>query len=190
MHGDVDLGDLQPGHDAALVRAARLGDVEAFAAIVDRHGPVMRRYARLILGNDDDALDATQDALVSAWQGLDSFRGESALRTWLFTLVSRRAADLQRRRRPLPVSEDDLEQHLESVSDQAVGGVLEGELVLALQSALQELPWHQRACWLLREIEGLSYDEIATALGVTPASVRRYLHRGREALARRMEAWR
>ena len=67
--------------------------------------------------------------------------------------------------------------------------MLEGELVLALQSALQELPWHQRACWLLREIEGLD-DEIATALGVTPASVRGYLHRGREALARRMEAWR
>ena len=86
--------------DAALARAARLGDVEAFAAIVDRHGPVMRRYARFILGDDDDASDATQDALVSAWRGLDSFRGDSALRTWLFTLVSRRAADLQRKRRP------------------------------------------------------------------------------------------
>ena len=176
--------------DAALARAARLGDVEAFAAIVDRHGPVMRRYARFILGDDDDASDATQDALVSAWRGLDSFRGDSALRTWLFTLVSRRAADLQRRRRPLPVSDEDLEQHLESVSDPALGGALEDELVVALQSALPELPWHQRACWLLREIEGLSYDEIATALGITPDRVRGYLHRGREALARRMEAWR
>jgi RNA polymerase sigma-70 factor (ECF subfamily) len=183
---------VEPGErsDAALLRAARLGDTEAFAVIVQRHGPGMRRFARFILGSDDDADDATQEALVSAWRGLSTFRGDAALRTWLFTLVSRRAADLQRRRRPLPVADERLDRELPALPDSAVGGTLEADLLLALRRALQELPWRQRACWLLREVEGLSYDEIAVTLGVTSGQVRGYLHRGRTALADRMEAWR
>ena len=176
--------------DAALLRAARLGDTDAFGGIVERHGPGMRRYARFILGDEDDAADATQEALVSAWRGLGTFRGESSLRTWLFTLVSRRAADLQRRRRPVPVEEQQLEQRLPAAPDTASGTAVEAELLEALRSALQELPWRQRACWLLREVEGLSYDEIAATVGVTSGQVRGYLHRGRASLAERMEPWR
>ena len=191
--------DQQQRSDAALARAARLGDTDAFAVIIDRHGPVMRRYARFILGNDDDASDATQEALVSAWRSLDGFRGESTLRTWLFTLVSRRAADLQRKRKPTPLEDEALELHIESASDVTLGGAMESELLTALRAALQELPILQRSCWLLREIEGngeadllaqLASSEIATALSITPASVRGLLHRSREALATRMEAWR
>jgi RNA polymerase sigma-70 factor, ECF subfamily len=176
--------------DAALLRAARFGDTDAFGAIVERHGPGMRRYARFILGDEDDAADATQEALVSAWRGLGTFRGESSLRTWLFTLVSRRAADLQRRRRPVPVEEQQLEQRLPAAPDTASGTAVEAELLEALRSALQELPWRQRACWLLRELEGLSYDEIAATVGVTSGQVRGYLQRGRATLAERMEPWR
>ncbi len=176
--------------DGALLRAARLGDTDAFGAVVERHGPGMRRYARFILGDEDDAADATQEALVSAWRGLGTFRGESSLRTWLFTLVSRRAADLQRRRRPVPVPEEQLEQRLPTVPDTASGSALEADLVEALRAALQDLPWRQRACWVLRELEGLSYDEIAATVGVTSGQVRGYLQRGRATLAERMEPWR
>lgn len=194
------FGPKRPGHwpgvelaersDDALLRAARLGDTDAFAAVVHRHGPGMRRYARLILGDDEDAADATQDALVSAWRALATFRGDSSLRTWLFTLVSRRAADLQRRRRAVPVEDEQLERRLPALPDVAAGRAVEADLLAALRAALQELPWRQRACWLLREVEGLGYDEIAAALGVTSGQVRGYLHRGRADLARRMEAWR
>lgn len=176
--------------DGALLRAARLGDTDAFGAVVERHGPGMRRYARFILGDEEDAADATQEALVSAWRGLGTFRGESSLRTWLFTLVSRRAADLQRRRRPVPVDEQQLEQRLPGGPDTASGTALETDLLAALRSALQELPWRQRACWVLRELEGLSYDEIAATLAITSGQVRGYLHRGRTTLAERMESWR
>ncbi len=176
--------------DDALLRAARLGDTEAFAAVVHRHGPGMRRYAHFILGDDEDAADATQDALVSAWRSLPTFRGDSTLRTWLFTLVSRRAADLQRRSRPVPVDDAGLERRLPPLPDTASGGTLEAELLAALREALQELPWRQRACWLLREVEGLSYAEIGATLGVTSGQVRGYLHRGRAQLAERMESWR
>lgn len=182
--------DLSEPSNETLVRAARLGDEAAFAAIVNRHGPPMRRYALFILGNDADASDATQEALVSAWTALQTFRGDSTLRTWLFTLVSRRAADLQRKRRPTPIDDAGLEPRLEPVADVAVAGALENELVTALRGALQELPLLQRSCWLLREVEGLSYDEIATALSTTPTSVRGCLSRARATLATKMEAWR
>ena len=188
--GQVGAGGIEQRSDGALLRAARLGDTDAFGAVVERHGPGMRRYARFILGDEDDAADATQEALVSAWRGLDTFRGESSLRTWLFTLVSRRAADLQRRRRPVPVPEEQLEQRLPTVPDTASGSALEVDLVEALRSALQDLPWRQRACWVLRELEGLSYDEIAATVGVTSGQVRGYLQRGRATLAERMEPWR
>jgi len=183
----VDLGQRS---DDALVRAARLGDTDAFAAVVHRHGPGMERYARFILGDDQDAADATQEALVSAWRGLPGFRGDSTVRTWLFTLVSRRAADLQRRRRPLPVDDEQLERRLPALPDTALATALEADLLAALRAALQALPWRQRASWLLREVEGLRYDEIAATLGVTSGQVRGYLSRGRAELAERMQAWR
>lgn len=182
--------ELPEPSDEALVRAARLGDETAFAAIVERHGPVMWRYASYLLGQDADASDATQEALVSAWQGLESFRGDSSLRTWLFTLVSRRAADLRRKRRPAPLDDAGLELHLDAVPDVTLEGVREHELVTAVRAALLELPVLQRSCWVLRELEGLSYEEIATTLGITSTSVRGCLSRGRTALAVKMEAWR
>ncbi len=74
---------------------------------MDRYGPGMLRYARrLVNGSDADAGEVVQEAFISAWKGLDSFRGESSLRTWLFRLVHRRAVDLLRNRRPTPIDDE------------------------------------------------------------------------------------
>ncbi|MDT9593507.1 sigma-70 family RNA polymerase sigma factor [Nocardioides zeae] len=177
--------------DDALLRAARLGDEEAFAVIVDRYGPGMYHYAlRLVGGSAADAGEVTQEALISAWRSLDSFAGRSSLRTWLFRLVHRRAADLHRHRRPTPIDDELLSTVVRPATENPLQRVMEAELVAALQQALDELPWHQRAAWLLREIEGMSYEEIAAALDTTPGSVRGHLHRGRRTLAERMARWR
>lgn len=177
--------------DDALVRAARVGDDQAFREIVDRHGPGMYRYAlRLCGGSDADAGEATQDALVSAWKDLATFRGDSSLRTWLFRLVHRRAVDLQRRRRPTPVDDDLLTRIIEPSDDDPLQDAMDHELLGALQKALDELSSHQRSVWLLREVEGMSYAEIAQAMGIPEGSVRGHLHRGRKSLAERMERWR
>lgn len=177
--------------DDALVRAARLGDEQAFAVVVSRHGPAMHRYAlRLVGGHRADAAEATQDALVSAWRDLSLFEGRSSLRTWLMRLVHRRAADLQRKRRPTPIDDDLLSRVVRPASDNPLQSVLDAELLAALQVALDELPWHQRASWLLREVEGMSYDEIAETLAIPVGSVRGHLHRGRTTLTRRMARWR
>lgn len=177
--------------DAALVRAARLGDEAAFAEIVDRHGPGMHRYAsRLVGGDAADAAEVAQDALVSAWKALPTFAGTSSLRTWLFRIVHRRAADLARRRRPVPI-DDQLLSHLVPPSgENALRSVLDDELVAALQACLNELPWHQRSVWLLREVEEMSYEEIASTLSMTVGSVRGHLHRGRRTISERMARWR
>lgn len=176
--------------DEALLRAARLGDEEAFQAIIERHGPSMYRYAVRLVGSSADAADVTQDALVSAWRSLDSFAGRSSLRTWLFRLVHRRAADLQRVRKPTPIDDDLISRMTRPSTDNPLQSVLDHELLEALQQALDELPWHQRAVWLLREVEQMSYEEIAETLAISPGSVRGYLHRGRSTLAERMARWR
>ncbi|GAB3110058.1 sigma-70 family RNA polymerase sigma factor [Janibacter alkaliphilus] len=177
--------------DEALVRAVRLGDEQAFATVVDRYGPGMYRYAvRLVGGSDADAAEATQEALVSAWRGLPTFEGRSSLKTWLYRLVHRRAVDLVRQRRPVPVEDEQLAAVAPPARDDPLGAVLDGELLAALQQALDELPWGQRSVWLLREVEGMSYEEVASALSMTTGSVRGNLHRARRALAERMAPWR
>ena len=182
---------LEPASDAALVRAARLGDDAAFGELVDRHGPGMLRYARrLVGGSEADAGEVVQEAFISAWKGLDGFRGDSSLRTWLFRLVHRRAVDLIRHRRPTPIDDDLLSHVVRVADDNPLQDVMDSELLGALQEALDELPWNQRAAWLLREVEGLGYDEIAHAMGTTVGSVRGHLHRGRRQLAERMARWR
>lgn len=187
----VPADALAAASDAALVRAARLGDDDAFGEVVDRYGPGMLRYARrLVNGSDADAGEVVQEAFISAWKSLDSFRGESSLKTWLFRLVHRRAVDLLRHRRPTPIDDELLSRVVRVADDNPLQDVLDSELLEALQEALDELPWNQRSAWLLREVEGLGYDEIAHAMGTTVGSVRGHLHRGRRQLAERMARWR
>jgi len=176
--------------DLALARSAALGDREAFEEIVLRHGPGMLRYARRVLHDPGDAEEAVQDAFVAAWTSLEGFRGDSALRTWLFGLTSHKARDLARRRRPQPV-DDDLVAGLPADERSDPLALAEGaELARALDRALARLPYRQRACWLLAEIEGLSQAEVAQVLGTGPDVVRGQLARARRALEARMATWR
>lgn len=172
--------------DDTLRRAAALGDADAFAEILQRHGPAVFRYARRLLNDRGDAEEVVQDAFVAAWKAIPDFRGDASLRTWLFTITGRKAVDLLRKRRPTPV-DDDAFSGLTAVS--ADPGTTSG-LLAALDAALAELPYLQRAVWLLREIEQMSYAEIAATLHTTPTVVRGQLARARAALQQRLEEWR
>lgn len=176
--------------DEALVRAARVGDDRAFGQVVEKYGPGMYRYAMRLIGDEGDAGEVTQEAFVSAWKDLSLFAGRSSLKTWLYRLVHRRAVDLQRHRRPTPINDDLLSRVARPATDNPLQAVLNAELLAALQKALDELPWHQRATWLLREVEEMSYEEIAGALAMPVGSVRGHLHRGRRTIAERMVRWR
>jgi RNA polymerase sigma-70 factor (ECF subfamily) len=187
----ADDGSETEPSDRVLVRRVRLGDRSAFDEIIHRHGPGMYRFAiRMVGGDRTDAGEVVQEAFISAWKNIETFEARSALRTWLFSLVSRRAVDLQRKRRPTPVDDDFLSAVAPPANRDPLQDVMDKELVAALQAALAELPHQQRAVWLLRELEDMSYDDIATTLAMTPDSVRGQLHRGRKNLAERMAQWR
>jgi RNA polymerase sigma-70 factor (ECF subfamily) len=174
--------------DLVLARRAGLGDRQAFTAIAHRHGPVMFRLARRILLDDGEAEDAVQDALVAAWQGIGEFRGDAALRTWLFRLTLNKAHNLRRRRRPEPREPQD--DRPATVQDDPARGAIENALVAALDEALATLPDNQRITWILREVDELSYEEIAGIMRTSRDVVRGRLHRARQSLAERLAPWR
>lgn len=177
--------------DHVLTRRAALGDRTAFAEIFDRHASALYRLAvRMLDGDNQAAEDAVQEALTKAWLQIDGFRGDSSLRTWLFRLTANECHNSRRRRRPIPI-DDKLIAALSTDSAPSAEDATGGRFLLEeLDVALRELPWRQRATWLLREVEGLSYDEIATALSTTPTVIRGQLHRARATLAVRMARWR
>ncbi len=187
-HRPQQIGEIE---DRELARWAALGDRVAFGAIVDRHGAAMFRYAlRMSDGDTAAAEDAVQDALARAWIGLPGFRGDAALRTWLFSITGNAVLKARRRRRPVSM-DDRLLSVVPAPAQREPYRQLEAkEMQRALVVALAELPWRQRACWLLRESEDLSYEEIAEVLGTTTTVVRGQLHRARATLAVRMASWR
>jgi RNA polymerase sigma-70 factor (ECF subfamily) len=177
--------------DQLLARRAALGDRTAFAAIFDRHAAAMFRYALNMLDGDVHAAeDAVQDALENAWVHLPGFRGDAQLRTWLFRITANIVLAARRRRRPVAVDDELLTALPARAHEGPADQVQDAGLRAALELALTELPWRQRACWLLREMEGLSYEEIAGILSTTPVVVRGQLHRARATLAVRMVQWR
>ena len=165
--------------DPILVDLARRGDLEAFATLVERHRDVVLRVAARVVGADD-AEDVAQDAFLRAFHRLDRFRGDAAFRSWLLQITHNAAIDaLGRGRRTVPVSEagadlPDLEgtripaQRLE-----------QRERAQRLRSKISTLTPAHRAVLVLRDIEGLAYDEIADVTDSPVGSVKGRLHRAR-----------
>jgi len=183
--------DLVP--DALLAGRAADGDTAAFEALARRHGPLMRATARRLTGTLADADDVVQESLMQAWKQLDQLRDPAAVKSWLLRIVGTRSIDhLRKRRNHLAL--DDLENHVDAPSGQRTpdpeSTAVNASRVDALKSALARLPEEQRRCWVLKEFNDLSYEEIALTLNISPASVRGRLARARIALARTMEEWR
>ena len=192
MGGVVTTASPRTGSDAALARRAGLGDAAAFSELFARHFHPTFRYALHMLDGDEQvAEDAAQDAWLKAWRHLPDFRGESEFQTWVFRITARQVTDSRRRKRPIVVDPTLLEpvkaQSHDIDPERRLANV---QLWEALSLALSELPWRQRASWLLREFEDLSYERISKILDTSPTVVRGQLHRARRGLAIRMEQWR
>ena len=177
--------------DSWLVDRARTGDVEAYEALVRRHRDRIFRIALRMLGDRSDAEDVAQDVVIQLWTGLASFAGTSAFTTWLYRVVVNRCLDLRRRRdsagpqAPLPGPED--AGHPVEVD---VGRRVADRLRLeATMTAVAALPEEQRVVFVLHQLEGLSYAEVATVLGTTEPAVRGRLSRARASLLRRLREW-
>jgi RNA polymerase sigma-70 factor (ECF subfamily) len=165
-----------------LLRRARAGDSAAFSALAALHRDALVRAAFHVLGNEADALDATQEALLRAYRHLATFDGRASLVTWMRKITVRCSLDrieAMRRdrtlRRELP-SDDALPAH------EAVDEAARAEERRIVRQAIDELPSAQRAAVLLRDVEGLSYEEIAQALSIPKGTVMSRIYYGREAL--------
>lgn len=181
--------------EAALVARAQSGDLEAFEEFVRRHQRPILRFCRGMLGRGPDAEDAVQDVMVTAWRRLPTLRSTEAASTWLYRIARHRCIDTIRKRRPDggdPASQEERQTISESSRrpDSGPAGDTETQLALAeLRLHLATMSVAQREAWMLRELQGLSYQEIATITGETLASVRGRISRARITLAERMDPW-
>jgi RNA polymerase sigma-70 factor, ECF subfamily len=173
--------------DLELVRSAAAGDEQAFHALVDRHAPALFRSALSLSRNRADAEDLLQETLVAAYRGLRNFAGRSAVRTWMLTIMTRHAFKALHRSRhfratlsldAIAAGSDNHGGHPNAaiVQTQAATGV---ECRLDVMDVLRSLSEMHREVLVLREIQGLSYEEIAAVLGVPRGTVESRLYRAR-----------
>jgi RNA polymerase sigma-70 factor, ECF subfamily len=201
--------------ETALVEALRQGDRDAFASLVDAHSSWMMRIARSHVSSRASAEDVVQEAWLRCLRGLDGFESRSALKSWLFVIVTncaRRRAE--RDSRSVPFSElarreaeriepEPLEDRFFADSHPRWPGgwttfshrweglpdqrLLAGEVSARIESAAARLPDGQRAVFLLRDFEGWSSEDVCNALGISGSNQRVLLHRARHAIRAALE---
>ncbi|MQY40809.1 ECF RNA polymerase sigma-E factor [Streptomyces sp. RB17] len=176
--------------DALLAIRASEGDEDAFALLVRRHSRSLLLLATHILGNPQDAEEAVQDAFVSAWRRLPEFRHGAAFTTWIYRITVNRCLNARRRRRP-PLPLDEVAEPAAHEARSSPSRTAEEDAALAaLATALGGLKADQRVCWVLREVHGFSYTEIAHMTGASEEAVRGRLFRARRSLKEAMAPWR
>ncbi|HEX8094826.1 RNA polymerase sigma factor [Jatrophihabitans sp.] len=174
--------------DGYLVRRAQEGYLDAYAELVNRHSLLAYRVALRILGHQQDAEDVAQDALVTAWQQLPQFRGESSFSTWLYRIVTRRAVNrINRDRRH---NSTDVLTEVADDSSRTEIAFERNETVDAVTRAIQALPPTQRVVVVLHHLEGLSYADVAAITASSVPAVRTQLYRARRALGSALADWR
>jgi RNA polymerase sigma-70 factor (ECF subfamily) len=165
-----------------LVERARDGDEAAFAALVSAHRTMLFTVCYRILGQQHDAEDATQLALVAAWRNLGRFQQRSSFSTWLYRIGHNAALSLLRKRVPEPAG-DEVERRAGQRTSPA-DAVADAD---AVRWALAQIPPDFRAALVLREYAGLSYQEIAEAEGIKVETVKTRIARARRAVAALLE---
>jgi RNA polymerase sigma-70 factor (ECF subfamily) len=179
------------GREAALIQRCVAGDEDACAELVDEHQRLVYQLALHLLGDHDEAQDLSQEVFLRVFRTIHRFRGRSSLRTWIYRIAINQARNRlrwwRRRRRNQQISLDDhIRAHGELASQTAAASpdrvFRQKEVASRIWGALDALPFDQKTALVLREIDGLSYDEIAFSLGIAVGTVKSRLARARETL--------
>lgn len=184
----VDGGDedrLDADVDRWLVDKVRAGDIDAYEVLVRRHRGRIYRIALRMMGDPHDAEDVAQDVVIQVWTALAGFTGSSTFTTWLYRIVVNRCLNkLRRQRHTRPVLDTD-----PSPEGGAEDMVVAKHRAQAALSAVAALPPDQRAVFVLHQIEGLSYREVAAVINTSEDAVRGRLHRARTNLLHALREW-
>lgn len=174
------------GDEAELIERAKKGDTKAFGALIERY---QRRVVGVALGvahNPDDALELAQETFVRAFENIARFESRSSFSTWLYRIAANVAIDFRRRENRHPIlrgeeAENEL-RRLPSASGDSYAATRRSELGQRINEALEELTPEHRTVILLREVEGLSYDEISEVMQCPRGTVMSRLHYARNHL--------
>ena len=166
--------------DADLAARASRGDRRALEMLLDRHADRVHALCRRVIADREDALDATQEAMIAVARGIDRFDGRSAFTTWLYRVVTNAALDELRRkqRRPEPV---DVAAYDRRQSGPDLDNTVSEQI--DIDAALATLPTDFRVAVVLRDLADLDYAQIAEVLEIPPGTVRSRIARGRVLLA-------
>ena len=178
------------GREAALIHRCAEGDDAACAELMAEHQRMVIQLAMNLLGDRDEALDLSQEVFLRVFRTIHRFRGQSSLRTWIYRIAVNQARNKHRFwRRRHRADQVSLDQHIAAHGEFRSGGnttpdrvLAQKELASQLQNALDGLPFDQRTAIVLREVDGMSYEEIAFSLGVAVGTVKSRLTRARQAL--------
>jgi RNA polymerase sigma-70 factor, ECF subfamily len=176
----------QDGDEAELIARATKGDAEAFGVLVERYQRRVANVALSVVHNQDDAIELAQETFVRAYENLSKFESRSSFSTWLYRIAANLAIDFWRREgRHVVLRGEDAENEIRKLpSDTGDSFKIASrkELSARLTAALEELTPEHRTVILLREVEGLSYDEISEALNCPRGTVMSRLHYARNRL--------
>lgn len=185
-----------PIEDTELVQAARTGDERAFGELVKLHHERTYRLIYSVVRHEQDARDVCQEVWISVWKQLPKFRGDARFTTWLHPIAVRRALDHLRKRRRwfdrfLPFGrsgEGDASMPEPMAPTTEANTENQADRIAQVREALNTLPPKQRAVLALRELEGLSYEEIAAATKIPTGTVMSRIYHARRMLAQKLGA--
>ena len=170
--------------DRTFVRQSLAGQTEAFGALVNKYQRVMYTVALRMLGNPEDARDATQDAFVKAYQHLATFDSRYRFYSWMYRILINECLNVNRDRR----REEPLDAHAAG-DDNPFDTALDAERLVQINMALEQLTPEYRAVVVLRHFGGQSYEEIADALSIPEKTVKSRLYSARQRLGELLLAW-
>jgi RNA polymerase sigma-70 factor (ECF subfamily) len=197
----ASVSDAAALEDRALLGRAQDGEVEAFESLVERHKDRLYGLALRMTRSEADAAEVVQDTFLAAYQNLKRFRGEAAFGSWVHRIAANNALMRLRHQRVVEAAGEELaspeftergslaEVPEEDWSRRADEKVLDEELGRAIRQATDSLPQGYREVFLLKDVEGMSYEEIAEMMGISVPAVKSRLHRARLALREKIDAF-
>ncbi|MGB7068419.1 MAG: sigma-70 family RNA polymerase sigma factor [Pyrinomonadaceae bacterium] len=197
--GAAPDASVYPAVDSDFVEKLKLGEAEAFDRLITQYSRDVYSFLFRSTGNAEDASDLTQETFLKAFRSIAKFRGDSELKTWLFRIAINESRNRfrwwKRRKREFTVSLDDAGRSSERPIHESIAvdvqdpeqSVLSNERLAAIKAALVKLPEKYRTAVILCDIEGLTYEEIASTLDINAGTVKSRIARGRDELRRTLK---